>query len=173
MSPWILELTSPTYADSGIDAETIALLREHKDVLFKEFVAALDAFYVRHDLLAGAESLYKSEENVAYSRECNCRHWHIMMEGRFDAEYEKSVDAIHSMRNEISFDPRCSTSGYNFVLARVVEGLALRLPAKRLEFGRGGAASRCNPPTCGSPCLICPTSSTFICAARSLSGSAR
>ncbi len=115
-----------------IDAPTIALLQEHKSFLFKEFVAALDAFYVQHDLLAAADSPYKNKGNVAYSRDCNCRHWHIMMEGRFDAEYEKSVDVLHSMRSEISFDPRCSTSGYNFVLARVLEGIALRLPANML-----------------------------------------
>jgi hypothetical protein len=89
-----------------IDAETIALLREHKGFLFREYVAALDAFYVRHSLLAGAASPYRSDENVASSRECNQRHWHIKIEGRFDAAYEKSVEAIHNMRARIGFDPR-------------------------------------------------------------------
>ncbi len=113
-----------------IDAETIAILRAHESFLFAEFAAAVDAFYIRFRPFAGAASPYQNDANVAYSREHNLRHWHIMMEGHFDADYEKSVAALHNMRGRLSFEPRWSTSGYNFVISHVVEGIALRLPTK-------------------------------------------
>jgi methyl-accepting chemotaxis protein len=117
-----------------VDAETIAVLRVHKSFLFEEFTAALDAFYVHFRPFAGGSSPYQNVENLAYSRELNQRHWHIMMEGRFDETYEKSVEAIHNMRGRLSFEPRWCTSAYNFVISRVAEGIALRLPAKRFTF---------------------------------------
>ncbi len=117
-----------------IDQDSIAILNAHKSFLFQEFAAAADAFYIHFRAFAGTSSPYQDDENLAYSREHNLRHWQIMMEGRFDAEYKKSVEAIHRMRGRLSFDPRWATSGYNFVISRVIEGIALRLPAGRFEF---------------------------------------
>ena len=117
-----------------VDAETIAVLKAHKSFLFQEFAAALEEFYVHFRPFAGGSSPYQNDENVAYSREHNQRHWHVMMEGRFDATYEKSLEALHNMRGRLHFEPRWSTSGYNFVISRVVEGIALRLPPTGFGF---------------------------------------
>ncbi|MGH6817366.1 MAG: methyl-accepting chemotaxis protein [Methylovirgula sp.] len=119
-----------------IDVETIALLKENKAFLFQEFVDALYAFYMHYRPVAGASSPYQSDESLAYSREYNERHWQIMIEGRFDAEYERSVEALHNMRGQLGFEPRWCPSGYNFVIAWVVEAIALRLPAKGFEIWR-------------------------------------
>lgn len=114
-----------------IDEETIALIQAHRDFLFQEFVAALDAFYV---YFRPSSSAYGSAEAIAQSKECNHRHWQIMVDGRFDAEYEESVEALHRMRSRIGFDPRWSPSAYNFVLYRIIEGIELRLPNAPLQF---------------------------------------
>jgi methyl-accepting chemotaxis protein len=119
-----------------IDAPTIALLQANKTFLFQEFCAAVDAFYIQFKPFAGPLSPYQDAENVAYSREHNYRHWRIMIEGRFDEDYERSVEALHKMRGRLSFEPRWCTSGYNFVISRVVEGIALRLPGKNLLWAR-------------------------------------
>jgi methyl-accepting chemotaxis protein len=117
-----------------IDAETIAVLKAHESFLLQEFSAALEAFYLHFRPFAGGSSPYQRDENLAYSREHNLRHWRIMMEGRFDDAYERSVEAIHNMRGHLHFEPRWCTSGYNFVIERVVEGIALRLPTKGFEI---------------------------------------
>jgi methyl-accepting chemotaxis protein len=119
-----------------VDAETIALLQENKAFLFQEFIAAADAFYVQFRHFAGPSSPYQDDENVAYSRKYNLLHWQLMIEGRFDEDYERSVEALHNMRGRLSFEPRWSTSGYNFVISRVVEGIALRLPAKGILWAK-------------------------------------
>ncbi len=120
----------------GIDAETIALLEQNKAFLFQEFTAAADAFYVQFRPFAGSASPYQDDENVAYSKKHNLLHWQLMIQGRFDEDYERSVEALHKMRGSLSFEPRWCTSGYNFVISRVVEGIALRLPAKGLLWAR-------------------------------------
>jgi methyl-accepting chemotaxis protein len=117
-----------------VDAETIAILQANKSFLFQEFAAALDAFYVHFRPFAGGSSPYQNDENLAFSREHNHRHWHVMMEGLFDENYEKSVEALHNMRGRLSFEPRWCTSGYNFVISRVVEGIALHLPPTGFGF---------------------------------------
>lgn len=117
-----------------IDEDTIAVIAANKGFLLQEFVAAIDAFYAHFRQFAGPSSPYQSDENIAHSREHNIRHWRIAMQGRFDAEYERSVEGLHQMRGRLSFDPRWAVAGYSFVNSRVAEGIALRLPARWFEF---------------------------------------
>ncbi len=111
-----------------IDDDCIALVEANKDFLYKEFVAALDAFYVQFKPFVQVSSPYQKDETIACSREHNHRHWQIAMKGRFDEEYEKSVETIYRMRDRFGFDPRWCTSSYNFIIARMAQGIALRLP---------------------------------------------
>ena len=117
-----------------IDAKTISLLKAHKPFLLRKYACALEAFYAYFRPFAGTSSPYRDNEHVAVSRELNLRHWHVMIEGRFDETYARSVEALHKMRNVMSFDPRWSASGYNFVIARMVEAIGLRLPSKPFDF---------------------------------------
>ena len=118
----------------AIDDECTEIIRQNFDFLFREFSSALDAFYRVAAKSFGGDSYVGNPASIALAREKYLRHWRVLMEGRFDAEYDASIADVYRLRNDFGIDFRLSTAGRSFVFAHVLEAIALRLPRKPLEI---------------------------------------
>jgi len=112
-----------------IDDDCVAILREHKDFLRKEHSTALDTTYVHMRPFLDVTSPYQDNEIVARAKVGHLHYWDILLKGRFDDEFEKSLVNIFKMRNQLGLEARFFMASYS---ARVLEAIALRLPAKPL-----------------------------------------
>ncbi|HEY0146707.1 MAG TPA: protoglobin domain-containing protein, partial [Methylovirgula sp.] len=118
----------------GIDAECAAILRRNRDFLSREFTAALDLFYRTAPAILGISSYINDPASVAFAREKYLRHWETMMQARFADDYADSVASIYRLRNDFGINLQLSMGGRSFILARVLEAIALRLPRKPWDF---------------------------------------
>jgi hypothetical protein len=118
----------------GIDAECAAILRRNHDFLLREFTQALDLFYRTAPTILGISSYINDPASVTFAREKYLRHWKIMMQARFADDCADSVANIYRLRNDFGINLPLSMGGRSFILARLLEAIALRLPCKLWDF---------------------------------------
>jgi methyl-accepting chemotaxis protein len=118
----------------GIDAECAAILRRNHEFLLWEFTQALDLFYRTAPTILGISSYINDPASVTFAREKYLRHWEIMMQAQFADDYADSVASIYRLRNDFGINLQLSMGGRSFILARVLEAIALRLPRKPWDF---------------------------------------
>lgn len=113
----------------GIDSNTSAILREHRDFLMSEMPTILDRFYDHISAFAETKAYFKSREHMMHAKQKQLQHWSIIASGEFDESYETSVTRIGEVHNTLGLEPRWYIGGYNALVGGLVEAIALRLPS--------------------------------------------
>jgi methyl-accepting chemotaxis protein len=126
----------------GIDDDCAEIIRQNHDFLLHEFSAALDEAY----RLALETTSFGTRNDdagaLAQARDKHIRHWHVLMRGRFDADYETSLAAIHWLRNHFGLAFRASAAWRTFITGSVLNAIALRLPRKWWELFPGARRAK-------------------------------
>jgi methyl-accepting chemotaxis protein len=120
-------------AFNGIDHATMALLRENKPFIVAALPAVLDDFYRHIAKFSETAAFFKSREHMAHAKQMQIKHWALIAEGRFDAQYEASVDKIGEAHSRLGLEPRWYIGGYNFLITGLIEAIARKLPASLLD----------------------------------------
>jgi len=81
----------------------MALLRENKPFIVAALPAVLDDFYRHIAKFSETAALFKSREHMAHAKQMQMKHWVLIAEGRFDAQYEASVDKIGEAHNRLLY----------------------------------------------------------------------
>jgi methyl-accepting chemotaxis protein len=127
-------------AFNHIDAKTVALLKEAREFVIPAMPAILDGFYDHVGRFAETNTYFRNREHMMHAKAMQLKHWAIILEGRFDADYEASVTRIGEVHNKLGLEPRWYIGGYNALLSALVSEIAIRVPARLLD--RGSASKR-------------------------------
>ncbi len=117
-----------------LDEASAATLRAHKDFVLTELALVLDGFYEHISHYPDAAAFFRDKAQMQHAKEMQLRHWGIILDGRFDEPYKKSVIKIGEVHNQLGLEPRWYMGGYNFLIGGLIEAVALRLPVKRFQF---------------------------------------
>jgi methyl-accepting chemotaxis protein len=123
----------------ALDRESIAALRDAKAFVLEQLPKVLDKFYDHVGRFAETAAFFKSRDHMSHAKQMQLRHWAIIVDGRFDESYERSVNKIGETHNRLGLEPRWYIGGYNFLVAGLVEAVAA-MPVGRFE--RGAAARK-------------------------------
>lgn len=114
-----------------IDETTAALLRGNRDFIIAEMPGVLDHFYEHVGRFEETAAFFKNRAHMMSAKEAQLRHWSVIMDGRFDETYEKSITTIGETHNRIGLDPRWYIGGYSVLINGIVEVIARKLPPAR------------------------------------------
>jgi methyl-accepting chemotaxis protein len=112
-----------------LDRETIAALREAKPFILEQLPKVLDKFYAHVGKFADTAAFFKNRDHMDYAKRMQLQHWAIIVDGRFDESYERSVNKIGETHNRLGLEPRWYIGGYNFLVAGLIEAVA-GMPAR-------------------------------------------
>jgi methyl-accepting chemotaxis protein len=122
-------------AFNNIDAKTVALLKEAREFVVPAMPAILDRFYDHVGRFSETNTFFRNREHMMHAKAMQLKHWAIILEGRFDADYEASVTRIGEVHNKLGLEPRWYIGGYNALLSALVGEIALRVPGRLLDRG--------------------------------------
>jgi methyl-accepting chemotaxis protein len=120
-------------AFNRIDGQTVALLKEARGFVTEAMPAILDRFYDHVGRFAETNAFFRNREHMKHAKAMQLKHWGIILEGRFDADYEASVTRIGEVHNKLGLEPRWYIGGYNALLSDLVSEIATRVPARLLD----------------------------------------
>jgi methyl-accepting chemotaxis protein len=120
-------------AFNRIDAQTVALLREARELVSEAMPPILDKFYDHIGKFSETQAFFRNREHMMHAKAMQLKHWAIILEGRFDADYEASVTRIGEIHNKLGLEPRWYIGGYNALLSDLVNAIATRKPARLLD----------------------------------------
>mgnify|MGYP005811830657 CR=1 FL=1 len=118
-----------------IDHQTTALLREARSLVIDALPGILDRFYDHVGRFAQTARFFRNREHMMHAKQMQLKHWSIILEGRFDADYEASVTRIGEIHSKLGLEPSWYIGGYNALLSDLVSEVAIRMPARVLRRG--------------------------------------
>jgi hypothetical protein len=119
-----------------IDDQCVAILRQYKNFLMREFDAALERLNPHMASFLNPESQARFKQGAALSKEKYLRHWSIIFDGRLDQVYEDSVKSFYAARGGDKVDARLYIGSYNFLISEMSAGIRMRLPRHSLGLSR-------------------------------------
>jgi len=109
----------------------IGLSEDHLDALInnRERVLAvipeiLDRFYDHVRQFPETRNFFRDDAHIAHAKAAQIRHWGIILDGRFDAEYGRSVTAIGEVHNKLGLEPRWYIGAYSFLICGLCDTIA-------------------------------------------------
>ncbi|MFZ4808346.1 MAG: protoglobin domain-containing protein [Hyphomicrobiaceae bacterium] len=130
----ILDIKS-RLAFTQIDAEAIAVLREHKDFVLAELPGILDKFYAGMGTAPETRRHFADASTKTRAKDLQIKHWALILDGRFDSTYLDSIKRVGEVHNRIGLEPEWYLGAYNVLAGLMVETVAQRMPSGMLERG--------------------------------------
>lgn len=110
-----------------IDESTIAVLRASREVILAELRPVLERFYEHLMRFPEMRAMFRNDEKKDYAKQAQYRHWTVIVDGKFDHDYEASVRKIGEVHNRIGLEPRWYIGGYNFLLSHLIEAIGAKM----------------------------------------------
>lgn len=121
----------------GLDSNIRDTLRANKAFILSELPSALDAFYDHVARFEETAKFFKNRQHMMHAKAMQLKHWELITNGEFGADYLTSVTKIGEVHNKIGLEPHWYIGAYNFLLCAMLEAVARRyarrLPAFRLR----------------------------------------
>ncbi|MFG1403578.1 protoglobin domain-containing protein [Xanthobacter sediminis] len=106
-----------------IDAETVSLLKSSKEEVLHLLDEVLDRFYAHVGALPETRRFFGGPEQMKRAKSMQITHWGVILDARFDQEYEASVTRIGEMHNKLGLDPHWYIGGYSFLISHLVAAI--------------------------------------------------
>jgi len=110
----------------GMTRKDAAILRENRDFILEVLPVALDDFYTYIYQIPETRAFFRSREHMMHAKAMQIRHWGVILEGSFGADYVASVTKIGEVHNRIGLEPKWYIGGYNFLLCALLEAVSRR-----------------------------------------------
>jgi methyl-accepting chemotaxis protein len=111
---------------AAIDARTSAVLKQAKLFILEAMPTILDGFYNHVGNYQETATFFGSREHMMHAKAMQLKHWAIILDGAFDADYERSVMRIGEVHNKLGLEPRWYIGGYNVLVAGLLSAVAER-----------------------------------------------
>lgn len=119
-------------AFNGIDRQVMATLVENKAFMLGALPGILDRFYDHVATFGETAAFFRSREHMMHAKAMQLKHWALIAEAKFDADYEASVTKIGEVHNRLGLEPRWYIGGYNFLINGLLEAIAA-MPVGRFD----------------------------------------
>ena len=133
-------LMSNRLAFNVIDRETVEALRDAKPLILEELPKVLDGFYTHIAKFSESSRFFRNREHMNAAKAAQVRHWALIADAKFDESYAASVTKIGETHFRLGLEPRWYIGGYNFLIANLVEAVAVKMLAKS---SKRDAIARC------------------------------
>jgi methyl-accepting chemotaxis protein len=112
-------------AYSGMDADSSALLQMVRPTILTVLPGILDRFYERTMAAPELAEKFGSADAVRCAKAAQAKHWAVLFDGNFDANYQESARRIGFTHHRIGLTPQWYVSGYAFVLGELLAAVAM------------------------------------------------
>lgn len=106
-------------AFNGLNDEARAALREIRPIAMAALPDILEKFYQTIAKFPDVQRMFPRPEIVAHAKGAQLKHWDVILSGKFDEEYVRSVTRIGETHHRLGLEPRWYIGGYK----RIVSGL--------------------------------------------------
>ncbi len=107
----------------GITASELADLKQSGEILGDILGPALDAFYAKVGAQPQTADMFSSPAHVASAKARQVKHWHGIIDGKFDADYIRAVSTVGNVHARIGLEPRWYIGGYAVLLGEMIKGV--------------------------------------------------
>ncbi|WP_454915253.1 protoglobin domain-containing protein [Xanthobacter sediminis] len=125
-----------------IDEQTVALLKSSKQDVLKVLAQVLDKFYGHVGAVPETSRFFGNADHMARARSSQLKHWGVILDARFDQEYEESVTRIGEMHNKLGLDPHWYMGAYSFLISHVVAAIGTDLGGSLFARGKPEQAAQ-------------------------------
>jgi len=119
-----------------IDEAAAAILRENKQFILAELPRVLDEFYEHVSRFQETAAFFRDRSHMMAAKSAQLRHWAMILDGRFDADYEASIRRIGETHHRIGLEPRWYIGGYNGLVSGLIVAIATKVPASSPGKGK-------------------------------------
>jgi methyl-accepting chemotaxis protein len=120
-----------------IDMATRETLRALHGGLLPLLPQILDAFYAHVLKIPMTARLFASEAHVQHAKAMQLRHWALLFQGRFDAEYITAVTHVGEAHYRIGLEPQWYIGAYDFLLRELLDAIASKHSGKLFQRRSG------------------------------------
>ena len=110
----------------GLDASSVALLREIKPVLIAALPEILERFYQKTLAIPELAKKFTAPDRVRFAKDAQLRHWAHLFDGNFDDGYRESAVRIGNVHHKIGLTPSWYLSGYGNLLGELLAVIAAK-----------------------------------------------
>jgi methyl-accepting chemotaxis protein len=118
---------------TGIDSETIAILKENRDFILAELPNVLDKFYAHVTKFEEAKHHFRSQSIISHAKDMQLKHWTKILDGRFDRTYLESIERVGETHNRLGLEPEWYLGSYNLMAGMMIDMVTHRFPGGFLD----------------------------------------
>ncbi|MGI6247381.1 MAG: methyl-accepting chemotaxis protein [Pseudochelatococcus sp.] len=113
--------TSNRHEFHGIMEPERRILKQNKDIVLGLLPDVMDKFYDYISLFPETSAFFRSRDHMMHAKAMQIRHWEIILDAEFGAEYLASVTKIGEVHSRIGLEPKWYIGGYNFLLCALLD----------------------------------------------------
>lgn len=118
----------------GLDSDSRNTLRANKAFILAELPSGLDAFYDHVSRFEETARFFKNRQHMMHAKAMQIKHWELITNGDFGAEYLTSVTKIGEVHNRIGLEPHWYIGAYNFLLCTLIDAVKRKHSQGMLSF---------------------------------------
>ncbi len=130
-----------------IDEATRQALRYLEPVISKAMPSILEEFYGRMMMVPELAKMFNSADHVAHAKKMQGRHWQMIMTGKYDADYLRSVTAIGQAHCRIGLEPRWYIAGYAIITNGMLAAIVAHAAGTETKGWMGASTKAAGTPT--------------------------
>ncbi|MBD1545568.1 globin-coupled sensor protein [Roseibium aggregatum] len=108
----------------GLSKEHLNALTSNRERVLSVIPEILDRFYDHIGQFPETKSFFKDQAHIEHAKAAQIRHWGIILDGRFDEDYVRSVTAIGEVHNKLGLEPRWYIGAYSFLICGLCDTIA-------------------------------------------------
>ncbi len=108
----------------GLEKHHLEALSNNRDRVLAVMPEILDRFYDHVRQFPETKSFFRDDSHIAHAKAAQIRHWGIILDGRFDEDYVRSVTAIGEVHNKLGLEPRWYIGAYSFLICGLCDTIA-------------------------------------------------
>ncbi|MCA1298226.1 globin-coupled sensor protein [Stappia indica] len=101
----------------GLSEDAALQLRSIKPLIMRALPGVLDSFYDHVSAFPETDAFFRNRAHMDHAKAMQIRHWDLITDGRFDADYVTSVTRVGETHNRLGLEPRWYIGGYNYLVA--------------------------------------------------------
>lgn len=108
----------------GLSEDLLEALTDNRERVLAVIPGILDRFYDHVGQFPETKSFFRDEGHIEHAKAAQTRHWGIILNGRFDEDYVRSVTAIGEVHNKLGLEPRWYIGAYSFLICGLCDTIA-------------------------------------------------
>ncbi len=117
-------------AFNGINDASRAALRDIRPMAMAALPAILEEFYRTIAKFPDVQRMFPRPEIVAHAKAAQLAHWDMILSGKFDDDYVRSVTRIGETHHRLGLEPRWYIGGYKRIISGLIHAIETGITAR-------------------------------------------